>query len=69
MLVGAHTRPHLRRMAKSDTCPLCGKPADPAHQPFCGRGCKDRDLLNWLGDAYRVPGPPANADKALDSDV
>jgi endogenous inhibitor of DNA gyrase (YacG/DUF329 family) len=45
---------------KPDTCPLCGKPADPAHAPFCGRGCKDRDLLNWLGDAYRVPGPPAD---------
>ena len=40
-------------------CPLCGKPADAAHAPFCGRGCRDRDLLNWLGDAYRVPGPPA----------
>jgi hypothetical protein len=41
-------------------CPVCGKPAAPApHAPFCGQGCRDRDLLNWLGDAYRVPGPPA----------
>ncbi len=40
-------------------CPLCGKPADGAHGPFCSQGCRDRDLLNWLGDAYRVPGPPA----------
>lgn len=45
---------------KPDQCPLCGKPSDPAHHPFCGQGCKDRDLLNWLGDAYRVPGPPAD---------
>ena len=53
------------------TCPLCAKPTEPAHQPFCSRGCKDRDLLNWLGDAYRVPGPPADAahDKSLDSEV
>ena len=41
-------------------CPICGKPADPLHAPFCSRGCRDRDLLNWLGDAYRVPGPPAD---------
>ncbi len=41
-------------------CPLCGKPAAADHNPFCSQGCRDRDLLNWLGDAYRVPGPPAD---------
>jgi endogenous inhibitor of DNA gyrase (YacG/DUF329 family) len=45
---------------KSDSCPLCGKPAEPAHKPFCSRGCKDRDLLNWLGDGYRVSGLPVD---------
>ncbi len=45
-----------------DRCPLCGKPPAAAHRPFCSRGCRDRDLLNWLGDAYRVPGPPAGPD-------
>jgi hypothetical protein len=40
-------------------CPLCGKPPSPKDAPFCSRGCRDRDLLNWLGDSYRVPGPPA----------
>ena len=45
-----------------ESCPLCGRPASPEHRPFCSRGCKDRDLLNWLGDAYRVPGPPAGPD-------
>ena len=40
-------------------CPLCGKPPRAGHAPFCSRGCRDRDLLNWLGDSYRVPGPPA----------
>jgi endogenous inhibitor of DNA gyrase (YacG/DUF329 family) len=44
---------------KGERCPLCGKPAASAHRPFCSRGCRDRDLLNWLGDAYRVPGPAA----------
>lgn len=44
---------------KSDTCPLCGKPAAAGTRPFCSQGCRDRDLLNWLGDAYRVPAGPA----------
>ena len=51
-------------------CPLCGQPASAEHKPFCSRGCRDRDLLNWLGDSYRVPGPPAleNEDGGLDSE-
>lgn len=42
-------------MTKSTTCPLCGKPSQPPSAPFCSQGCRDRDLLNWLGEAYRVP--------------
>ena len=48
----------------SPDCPLCGKPAAPARTPFCSQGCRDRDLLNWLGEAYAVPAPPANDDEA-----
>ena len=51
----------------SKKCPLCGKPATADHAPFCSRGCKDRDLLKWLGDGYAIPGPPATGD-GLDSD-
>jgi len=43
---------------KAKGCPVCGKPTDPGQSPFCSRGCKDRDLLKWLGDGYRIPGPP-----------
>lgn len=35
-------------------CPLCGKPRDPDYKPFCSRACRDRDLLNWFGEGYRV---------------
>jgi len=45
---------------KPKPCPLCGKPPADAHAPFCSRGCKDRDLLKWLGEGYRIPGPPAD---------
>jgi endogenous inhibitor of DNA gyrase (YacG/DUF329 family) len=48
--------PDSRRAA----CPVCGKPAPAQHHPFCSQGCRDRDLLQWLGDGYRVPGPPAD---------
>lgn len=41
-------------------CPLCGRPAHPDEAPFCSRGCKSRDLLKWLGDGYRIAGPPAD---------
>jgi hypothetical protein len=48
---------------KAKNCPLCGKPPGPEHAPFCGQGCKDRDLLKWLGEGYRIPGPPADRDR------
>ncbi len=41
---------------KPKRCPLCGKPPQDAHAPFCSRGCKDRDLLKWLGGGYRIAG-------------
>ncbi|HWT13487.1 MAG TPA: DNA gyrase inhibitor YacG [Allosphingosinicella sp.] len=47
---------------RKERCPLCGRSAAAAHRPFCSRGCRDRDLVNWLGDAYRVAGPPAAPD-------
>ncbi|PZO91678.1 MAG: DNA gyrase inhibitor YacG [Sphingomonas sanxanigenens] len=56
----------MSKLAPSDACPLCGKPAAPAHKPFCSQGCRDRDLLNWLGDAYRVPAQDSDTD-GLDS--
>jgi len=45
---------------------VCGKPPSTDHAPFCSRGCKDRDLLQWLGEGYRIPGPPA--DLGVDSE-
>jgi endogenous inhibitor of DNA gyrase (YacG/DUF329 family) len=43
---------------KTKSGPVCGRPEAPEHAPFCSRGCKDRDHLKWLGDGYRIPGPP-----------
>ena len=55
-------------------CPLCGRPIVAAHHPFCSQGCRDRDLLSWLGDGYRIPGRVPDPDggeidgDGLDSD-
>jgi len=35
-------------------CPLCHKPADEKHKPFCSKRCADIDLGRWLGGRYRV---------------
>ena len=57
----------MPKKSDSKSCPYCGKPSADAHAPFCSRGCKDRDLLKWLGEGYRIPGPPAPSD-GVDSD-
>ncbi|MCA1955668.1 DNA gyrase inhibitor YacG [Zymomonas sp.] len=44
-----------KKNAHKGKCPICGAPTKAEFRPFCSRGCRDRDLLNWLGDAYRLP--------------
>ena len=42
---------------RAKSCPICKKPPSPEQTPFCSRECKDRDLLRWLVEGYRIPGP------------
>ena len=37
-------------------CPLCAKPRVEVYKPFCSRACRDRDFLNWFGEAYPFAG-------------
>lgn len=53
---------------KPKKCPYCGKPEADKFAPFCSAGCKDRDLLKWLGDGYRIPGRPAEPEELIDTD-
>jgi uncharacterized protein len=39
---------------RATRCPICGKPADRQHQPFCSRRCRDIDLGRWLKGSYRI---------------
>jgi endogenous inhibitor of DNA gyrase (YacG/DUF329 family) len=50
----------MSKRTSSKSCSVCGKPPSPAHTPFCSQGCRDRDLLQWLGEGYRIAGPPAD---------
>ena len=53
-------RPKARVAAGA--CPECGKPADPAHRPFCSDRCRRVDLNRWLSGGYAIPGEPADPD-------
>jgi endogenous inhibitor of DNA gyrase (YacG/DUF329 family) len=36
-------------------CPICGKPATKASNPFCSERCRDVDLNRWLSGSYAIP--------------
>jgi endogenous inhibitor of DNA gyrase (YacG/DUF329 family) len=44
-------------------CPICGQAPLQAHRPFCSPRCADVDLGRWLGEQYRIAGPPLELDE------
>jgi endogenous inhibitor of DNA gyrase (YacG/DUF329 family) len=36
-------------------CPICGKPAIKASNPFCSERCREVDLNRWLSGSYAIP--------------
>jgi endogenous inhibitor of DNA gyrase (YacG/DUF329 family) len=53
---------------RTSSCPICRKPTKPETRPFCSDRCRDRDLLQWLGEGYRVSGPPTDPDDEKSSE-
>ena len=50
-------------------CPICGKPVEPEHRPFCSGRCADVDLHRWLAGHYAVRGvEDADAPEAPDQE-
>lgn len=47
-------------------CPICRKPRSEEFSPFCSPRCRDRDLAQWFGDGYAVPGRPAMPEEIAD---
>ena len=54
----AAAKPASSKPASSKPCPICGKPATAAAEPFCSPRCRDVDLNRWLSGSYVVPGKP-----------
>lgn len=51
----------------SSKCPICSKPVEQSHRPFCSKRCADRDLGKWLGEGYVLPGTEeADPEEMLD---
>ncbi|MBL4616982.1 MAG: DNA gyrase inhibitor YacG [Robiginitomaculum sp.] len=50
-------------------CPLCKKPSDQAHKPFCSDRCRQVDLGRWLKGSYVVPGADEDQPEHLPGDV
>lgn len=48
---------------KDRKCPICGKPADEKHLPFCSKRCAQVDLNRWLSGAYAIPGKQPEGDE------
>ena len=44
-------------------CPVCQKPSDKAHKPFCSARCADVDLHRWLSGRYVIPGKPLSPER------
>ena len=50
-------------MTKTKPCPICKNARNADFSPFCSQRCKDRDLAQWFGDGYAVPGRAASQDE------
>lgn len=53
-------------MSTTKPCPICRKPRSAEFAPFCSPRCRDRDLAQWFGDGYAVPGRPAHPEEIAD---
>jgi endogenous inhibitor of DNA gyrase (YacG/DUF329 family) len=45
----------VAKKARGKPCPICGKPATEAAQPFCSDRCRKVDLNRWLSNSYVIP--------------
>lgn len=50
-------------MTTTRPCPICKKARVAQFEPFCSQRCKDRDLAQWFGDGYSVPGEPVDPEQ------
>ena len=52
--------------AQKVPCPICDKPANVPHTPFCSRRCAQLDLGKWLTGDYAIPAHEAMDDSDVE---
>jgi uncharacterized protein len=52
----------LPGLARRKPCPICQKPSDPKHHPFCSNRCREVDLSRWLKGNYAIPAADQSGD-------
>ncbi len=55
----------------SRRCPVCRIEVgweDNPFRPFCSERCQLRDLADWLGERYRIPGESLEGPAGTDQD-
>ena len=40
---------------KRKPCPICRRPSEAKHHPFCSARCREVDLNRWMGGHYAIP--------------
>jgi len=53
-------------MSANTKCPVCKKPTQDTHKPFCSDRCRQVDLGRWLKGVYVVPGRSENDPRDMD---
>lgn len=48
---------------KTGACPLCKEPQAYEFRPFCSKRCRDRDLMGWIDEGYRIPARSTEEDE------
>ena len=43
------------RLRPKRLCPICQKPSQQKHHPFCSYRCAQIDLNRWFGGNYAIP--------------
>ena len=52
---------------KRKPCPVCRRPSEVAHHPFCSNRCREVDLNRWLGGHYAIPAVDEDEESASNS--
>ena len=52
----------VAKKARAKPCPICGKPATAATEPFCSDRCRKVDLNRWLSNSYVIPSKDDDAE-------